>query len=237
MQTYTSFLTTMGLNMVVSTTDPNFLLFIPNCIDDMEQRLYRRLDLLNTVTRDSSSAATTSSRTFNLPVASGTFIVTEQINVITPAGTTDPEAGTRNGLVAASKELLDVLWPSSTGSTVPQYYAPITQNQIIFGPWPDQAYQIEVVGTIRPPALSTSVSTTLLSVYFPDLMIAAAMVYATGYQRNFGAMVDDPKAAISWENHLQELLQSAETEEQRKKLNMAGWSSKQPAPQATPPRT
>jgi hypothetical protein len=235
--TYTQFVTSIANLLVVPTGDAGFVTALPNIIDDAEQRLYRELDLLNTVTRDSSSAASISTRTFNLPTSIGTFVVPEQINIITPVGTSNPELGTRNPLTPISKEALDVLWPSSSGSTVPIYFAPITQTTVIFGPWPDQAYQVEVVGTQRPAALSVSNVTTLLSWYFPELMIAASMVFAAGYQKNYGQGVDDPKMAVTWESHLGELLKSAQTEEQRKKFNQAGWSSKQPSPSATPPRT
>lgn len=220
-------------------SDPNFQAMLPNAIDDAEQRLYRTLDLLNTITRDSSASLTAGNRTFNLPTASGTFVVTEELNVITPSGTTNPELGTRNSLLPASKEFLDATWNSSTGSTVPQYFAMMTQNQVIVGPWPDKAYRMEVVGTIRPAALSSTNVTSLLSVYFPDLFVAASMVFVSGYMKNYGAGpgLDDPRQGISWETHYQALLTSAETEEQRKKFVSQGWSSKEPAPLATPPRT
>lgn len=235
--TYTQFVTDLANNLVVSVTDANYTTALPNIIDDAEQRLYRELDLLNTVTRDATAALNTGTRTFNLPTSNGTFVVTEQINVITPVGTSNPELGTRISLTPMAKECLDFLWPSATGSTVPQYFAMITQNQIVLGPWPDAAYQVEVVGTQRPAPLSASNGATILSTYFPDLMMAASMVYSAGYQQNFGAAVDNPQMAGSWETHLQELLKSAQTEEQRKKFNMAGWSPKQPSPSATPPRT
>lgn len=234
---WNGFQQTMALNMVLSTTDANFQLAIGNIRDDAEQRLYRELDLLNTVFRDTSGALSTNTRNFTLPSSTSTFVVTDNINVITPAGTTNPENGTRNPLTPISRDALDYLWPSVTGSTVPVYFAMITQSQIIVGPWPDQAYQVEVVGTFRPAPLGTTNTTTLLSTFFPDLLVAAGMVYAVGYQRDFSSASDDPRAGVTWETHLQELLKSAQTEEQRKKFNMAGWSSKQPAPQATPPRT
>lgn len=235
--TYTTFINSVANLMPTTATDSSFLSMVPNMIDDMEQRLYRELDLLNAVTTDSSAAFSTSTRAFNLPSSNGTFVVVDAINVITPSGTSSPDAGTRNALTPAAKEMLDFLWPSATGSTVPVYWAPVTQNQIIVGPWPDAAYQVEVIGTIRPAPLSASNLTTILSVNFPDLTIAAAMVFASGYMKNYGMTVDDPRQGVSWEAHLQELLKSAQTEEQRKKFNMAGWSDKQPSPSATPPRT
>lgn len=221
----------------IPVTDPNFQQMLPSAIDDTEQSLYRTLDLLNTITRDSSAALTAGLRTFNLPSSIGTFVVTEQINVITPSSQSNPDLGRRNTLLPASKEYLDTTWNSVNGSTVPQYFAMITQNQIVVGPWPDQSYPVEVVGTIRPQPLSTTNVTTLLSVYFPDLMISRAMEFVTGYMKNYGMTVDDPKQGVSWASHTQMLLQSAQTEEQRKKFASQGWSSKEPAPLATPLRT
>lgn len=235
--TYTTFVSSLANLLVVPTADAGYQAALPNIIDDAEQRLYRQLDLIDTSVRDSSATLTTLTRNFTLPSASGRFVVTDELNVITPVTTTNPELGTRNALVPASEEMLNALWPSVTGSSVPQYYAMVNQDLAIVGPWPDAAYTVETVGTIRPAPLSVSNVTTILSVYFPDIMIAASMVFAAGYQKNYGAGVDDPKMAVTWESHLKTLLDSAETEEARKKFTGPGWSSKEPAPLVTPPRT
>lgn len=235
--TYSTFVTSFANMLVVLTTDSRFVLYLPNSIDYAEQRLYRDLQLINTQVTDSSGTFTTGTRDFTLPTSIGTFVVSERINVITPAGTTNPDLGTRNPLTPASKEVLDFLWPSSTGSTVPQYFAMKTQGAIIVGPYPDAAYTVEVNGTQRPAPLSVSNTTTLLSVYFPDLLLNAAMIFGAGAIKNFGAQSDDPKSSVSWESQYQALLVSAETEEAMKKFTSAGWSSKAPAPLATPPRT
>lgn len=235
--TYATFVTTIANLLPVSASDAGFVAMLPNMIDDAEQRLYRELDLLDTSARDSSAALVAGNRNFTSPVTLGEFIVTDEVNVITPAGTSNPESGTRNQLIPASNEVLNALWPSVAGSTVPQYFAMVTQGMIIVGPWPDASYQVEVVGTQRPLPLSASVTTTILSFHFPDLLVAAGMVFASAYQKNFGAATDDPKMGITWESHLQALLQSAKTEEARKTFTSQGWSSKSPAPLATPPRT
>lgn len=235
--TYSQYVIDLSNLLVVESGNPEFQIVLPNIIDDAELRLYRELDLLNTVVRDSSSTLTISTRTFNLPSSIGTFVVVEDINVISPSTTTNPELGTRNPLLPSSKEMLDYLYPSSTGSTIPQYFAMVSQSAVVLGPWPDAAYTAEVVGTIRPTALSSTNVTTLLSVYFSDLFISASMVFAAGYQKNYGSAVDDPKMAVTWETHYQSLISSAQVEEARKKFTSQGWSSKQPAPLATPPRT
>lgn len=234
---YTSYVSSLANLIPTLTTDANFQTVLPNVIDDAEQRIYRELDFLQTIVADSSSQFTAGQRIFNLPNSIGTFVVTERINVITPATVTTAALGTRNPLVPCSPEMLDFFWPSVNGSTIPQYFGMLTQGTIIVGPWPDQAYTVEVVGTQRPAPLSTSNVTTFLSVNLPDLFLAASMVFVSGYMKNFGAMVDDPKNAVSWESHYQELLKSAGVEEARKKFTSQGWSPKEPAPIATPPRT
>ncbi len=226
--TYTTYVSSLANLLVVPDNDTGFQTVLPNIIDDAELRMYRDLDLLNTVTRDETAALVAGNRNFNLPSTNGTFVVAKEFNVITPAGTA-ADSGTRNSLVPATAEMLDVLYPSVNGSTVPQYFAMLSQSSILVGPWPDAAYTVEVVGTIRPIALSSTNTTTLLSVYFPDLLIAASMVFAAGYQRNFGAAVDDPKMAPTWESHYQSLLAGAMKEEDRKRL------TEHAIPQAIPP--
>ena len=235
--TYTQYVNTIANLMVVPASDAGFNTMLPNMIAFADNRCYRDLDLLNTVVRDSSATLTTGTRTLNLPSSVGTFVVTEEINVITPAGTINPELGKRNSLVRASKEMLDFTWNSSSGSTVPAYFAMISQSTVIVGPWPDQGYQVEVVGTIRPPQLSSSNATTLLTVYFEDLYVAASMEFAAGYMKNYGAAVDDPQQGVTWGMQYTKLLSGAGIEESRKKATQAGWSPMIPAPQATPPRT
>lgn len=234
---YTSYFQALANWLVIPIDDANFVAAFPNLIDNVEQRIYTDLDLLATMVRDSSAALTAGNRNFILPSTIGVFVVVEQMNAITPAGTVNPELGARNPLLPASKEMLDVLYPSATGSSVPVYFAPITQTSFIVGPWPLAAYQMEVVGTQRPAPMSASNGTTFLSLYLPQLLFAAGMVEGSGYQKNFSEAGDQPQSAISWEGRYQSLLKSSYTEEMRKKFGSEGWSSKQPDPIATPPRT
>ena len=234
--TYNTFVSTLSNMVVWPSTDARFVSVLPSIIDDSEQRIYRDLDLLNTRFTDSSSTFTLNTRQFTLPTANVTFLVVETINVITPSSQTNPQLGTRNPLVPASRQVLDYLWPSAPGSSVPQYFAMHTQNVILVGPYPDAAYTVEVAGTYRPAPLSASNTTTLLSQYLPDLFFTAACMFANAAMKNFGIAADDPKSAITFESHYQELLKSAQVEEARKKFTAEGWSSKQPTPLATPPR-
>lgn len=63
-----------------------------------------------------------------------------------------------------------------------------------------------------------------IHVHTADLFVAAAMVFMSGYQKNFGAQADDPKMAMSWETQYQALLRGAMDEEARKKGEGAGYN-------------
>lgn len=232
---YDGYVASLANMLVIPAGDPNYLAAIPNVIDDAEQRLYRELDPLNTIIRDSSATLTANSRTFNLPTDLGRFVVTESMNVFTPSGTTT----NRNQLVPVSREWLDAVWgneAATSSPSVPEYYAMITDQQIIVGPPPDAPYTMEVIGTIRPTPLSAANPTTYLTLYLPDLFLAESLIFGYGYMKDFGAMGDDPQGSATWTKHYADLWQSANTEEMRKRYASQAWTSKQPAPIATPPR-
>jgi hypothetical protein len=237
---YNTYVDNLANFLVISSTDVNYQNALPNIIDDAEQRIYRELDLfhtlgftLTTTALSNPYVATPSTMTDANSLTGGRTVVVERVGIYTPVGTFDVV----NHLMPMSFEALSFLYPSSIGSGLPQFWAPFSQDAIYLGPWPDAVYDIEFDATFRPTELSASNVTTVLTAYFPDLFMAASLVMSAGYMKNFGSMADDPKAAMSWEQHYQTLMQSAQTEEARKKLTSQGWSPKQPAPLATPPRT
>lgn len=229
---YSTYVTDLANLLVVPTNDSAFLTVLPNIIDDAEQRIYRELDLLSTIVRDTSGTLTANSRNFTFPQH---MIVLESLNLFTPVATTF----NRWPLVPTTREWMDVVWgneASASTPSIPQNYAMITDQTIIVGPAPDQPYIMEVIGTIRPAPLSATNTSTYLTNYLPDLFMAASMVFGAGYQQNFSSMSDNPAQSMSWESHYQSLFKSANTEEMRKRYNSQTWSPKQPAPLATPPR-
>lgn len=230
---YSQYVIDLANLLVVPSNDPNFLVVLPNIIDDAEQRIYRELDLLATIVKDSTGTLTANTRNFTFPQH---FVVCEQINVYTPVGTTT----NRSQLIPVSREWLDAVYPNSASTTtpsVPQYYAMITDQMVDVGPPPDTTYTVQVVGTIRPTPLSATNTTTYLTLYLPDLFMAASLSFASGYLQNYGAMVDNPQQAMSWETHYTTLKASADVEEARKKYQSFSWSPKQPISITTPPRS
>lgn len=230
-----SYLTQVSTLAVVPPTDTNFLAILPAMITYAENRIYRDLDFLATVSSNTSYAATVGTRAVNVPAS--LFVTLQQVNVITPATATNPDLGTRNPLLPVTLEYLNAVWPSATGAAVPQWFAMFNQNTLLLGPFPDATYTLELIGTIRPDSLSYTNQTTFISLYLPDLMLMASMVYISAYQRNFsGAASNDPNMPVTYEAQYQTLLKGATVEEARKKFQSSAWTSQSPAVVASPGR-
>lgn len=228
---YTTYVATLANLTAYDPTDPDFVQILPTIIAYAENRIYREADFLATVIRDNSATLTANSRNFTLPSSVGTFDVVRQINVITPQGETVNSGGTRHPLTGVSTEVLDMLWPSETAPStpsIPEYFSMLTDEAVMVGAAPDAAYGVEVVGTVVPTPLSASNPTTYLTLYLWDLFIAASMVFASGWMKNFGSQADDPKAAMSWESQYQTLFKSADLVDSRQRFAASSWTSAQP---------
>lgn len=232
--TYATYKTSLATLSVVPETDANWLSILPDAIDYAELRIYRDLDLLSTVSTNNSFA--TAANVSRVQLTQGTFVTLQNVNVITPSGTSNPDLGTRVPLLPVSKEYIQYAWPSATNAGVPSYFAMIDERTFSLGPWPDAAYTLEIIGTVRPAALSQSNTTTFISQYLPDLFLMASMIFISGYQRNFGRQSDDPQMSQSYESQYMALLKGATVEEWRKKFAASGWTSMSPSPVATPGR-
>lgn len=222
--TYSTYVAQIANLMATSSSTTEFQTMLPGAIDYAEQRIYRELDLLSTIVRDSSASLTATDRNFTLPTSAGRFVTVQGINVVTPVGVA-PDSGTRNQLLPMSREYLESVWQSGSGADIPQFFAMIDDQHLILGPWPNNSYVVEVIGTIRPTPLSSTNTTTFLTNYLPDILIAATMIFTSAYMRNFGAQSDSPQMAQSWESQYQTLMKSAVAEELRRKFSGLGWTS------------
>jgi len=227
---YESYILRLTSFIVKEPSDLDYSVVIPATIDAAEQRVYRELDLLSTVVRDSSTSTVSGNRNFALPTSLGKFVTVQGINVVTPASTS-ANSGTRNPVLPVDRSYLDSVYNSSSGATTPKNFAMIDQDNIIFGPWPNAAYVVEVIGTIRPTPLSATNTTTFLTNYLPDVFLAASMIYFSRSVLEYnGATMNAPEW---WETNYQNAKMSANAEELRKKFAGPGWTSLSSI--ATPP--
>lgn len=217
---YDIFVATIANLTALDATSPEFVQILPQAITYAEDRIYRSLDMLDTVYVNTASNLTPNNRNFTLPAApNGVFLVINGINLFYGTG---PQ---RQQLQPVAKSFLDAVYGSPTGATLPQYFAMVTQDLIVLGPYPDNAYNVEVIGVFQPSPLTATNPETLLTRLLPDLFIAAAMVFISGYMRDFGSQADNPQQAQSWENQYNLLFQSAMQLELRKKFSGIGWTS------------
>jgi hypothetical protein len=243
--TYTTYTEALSTLTVISSTDTEFVAILPSVIDYAEGRIYRELTMLVEDVADSSGSTVALTRGVNIPTAIGRFQVVTGVNVITPASTA-PDSGTRNPCTPVSRAYLDRAWPSTTGATVPTDFCYASQASaigtsgqpdILFGPWPDTTYRVEVVGKVIPTPLSASNPTTFLSLYLPDLFLMASQLYMVGpYMKNIGMASDDPKSTVHLEAQYQALLKSAGDWEARKRFASGSWTSAPIEPMALPQR-
>jgi hypothetical protein len=212
------------------------------------------LDFMATRAIDLSESTTGATRAVAIP---SQFIIVEGANLITPSGALPSQPGaTRIPLIRADKPWLDLIWPNET-QVMPVdelnnfYYAIYSMQQpvqsegsadepaalpstIIIAPTPDNIYKVEFSGTTRITPLSSTNATNFLSLYLPDMYVAAAMISACGYQRDFGAQSSNPQMAMSWAALYEDLKKSASVESLRQKALISGYSSLPPMPMMGP---
>jgi len=132
---------------------------------------------------------------------------------------------------------------------VPTAGQSMNPSQIYIGPAPDGGYTTLFYGTFRPLPFykvagfdpskynesqqfaQTPTAITFLSTWFPDLYLAASLVFGSGYQKNFGSQSDNPQQAMSWTQDLERLIAVAGSEEYRKRATAWDWGSR-PMPDA-----
>ncbi len=243
----TSYITQISTMAVVEPTNSDFLNILPQMITYAENRIYRDLDFVFTSVSNTSFTLPVGTRSITVPAGTnfaagapyggGVLVVPEQINLLTPAGSTNPDNAIRVPLMPVTKEFLDAVFGASSSVSQPKYFAVFDDYTFLVGPYSDATYTVEIVGTFRPVSMSSSNKTTFISLYLPDLFIMASMIYIAAYQRNFSSAAgNDPQMPVTYETQYQTLLRGAMSEENRKKFEAAGWTSQSASATATPSR-
>ena len=216
----------------------DFVTLFPQATSYAEGLIYRDLVPLNERAQNTSLTTTAASRTLSLTPTSQLVLSVEGFSIIYPATTTNPALGTRYPFGATSLDVIDIIWPQESVTMDPsqadwigRYWAMRDDKTIVFSPTLNGAYTVELTGNFAPVPISASNPTTYLSIVYPELLQAACMVFLTGaLLRNYGSQSDDPKMALSWKGQYQDLLSSAVSEDQRRRMQGKGWSQAVPAP-------
>ena len=215
---YATFVSTIETMAVINpSTDSEFVSMIPRMIEAAELRCYRDVDFMITrkYAQSTFQAIGTVGAAAQLLAAPTDMVIPRTLAYFTPVGTTTTRAFLER---RQENYLQDYNATPGTGGA-PKFWAMTTFGTLIIAPTPDQAYTTELAYTYRPAPLSATNTTTWLATWCPDLMLYAALVFISGYQKNFGAAVDDPKMAVTWEGQYQQALRTSVTEEERRKAS------------------
>ena len=219
---------------------------VPMMLNYSELRIQRDLDLLPSQT---SNQYTLNAGTNILSLPIDDFLTVQTFRWVQISNGTVVNSGT---CTPVSKEFLQNVYGGIATSGPPQYYAMVgddfgdgadTFNNVMFGPYANYPYTIEVTGTIRIPSLYqyasmgvADTSYTYISAYYPDMLVMASMVYISAFQRNFSATSDSQEMGATYEKQYQALRLGAIAEENRKKGEGSGWSAYSTPVSATPTR-
>lgn len=226
----------------LNNTDTNFATILPTAMDYAERRLWRDFAFLFT----EIPVTTTLTANSGEVIAPASVIIIHAANVITPVAVT-PSAGTRHPLERVSIAFLNMMWPTQntpSAAGLPTKYALMGREtssdvrgsiQIRVAPAPDAAYPLEVIGQVRPAALTSDNVMTFFSGNTPDLFIAACMVFISGYQRKWGAQDADSPMGMSWEKQYKTLKDGLDMVSMRQRAQSADWTAKQPSNVANTP--
>lgn len=220
--TYQEWLAAVGNLTEENVEDVEFLDVVPRAIEYGELRIYREFDFLNSRTANTAVATASGTRAITIP---STIVVVEAINLISPAGTTNPELGTRIPIDRVSLEYLNFVYPTAATTGVPSVYALQSDTACRLGPTPNGAYTCEIIGTQRPTPLSATVTETFISLNVPDLFLAATMIFFKNYQ-------EEPEGAAVYEAEYQKLKMGVALVDLRRKAESASWQPFSPAPLA-----
>ena len=164
---YADYLNQISTLAVVPTTDPNFLIILPQAINYAQLRMQRDIDFLSTQVYDSTSYATTAyNNLLSIPTAAFITLQTIQVN----------KNGVLLPLVPVAKEYIQNVFNSSASAGVPSLFAVYggdsattgtTTQYVLLGPYPDGAYPLTFTGTVHAsplgylPPISTMTATGL----------------------------------------------------------------------------
>lgn len=203
------------------TNAPDFANSLPDFIAGAEMRIYKAMPWLGTRTQDSSTQFVAGVRA--LPLAgTNPIIICEGVAAITPVNTA-PQDGFAWDFEKATLDFIDIAWPQQNlsmapGSAPSRYWAYYDDQTIVIAPSMDAAYTAQISGIFQPTPLSaTAYPDSYLTNKYPALFKAASMIEIAGFMRDYGAQMDDPQMALSWEREAQSLLQVAIVEEYRRR--------------------
>lgn len=200
-----------------NTVPPDFAALYPRAISYAEGRICQEVPFLANRSQNATLSTAAGSGQLDLSTLTPPIVVQESFSLVTPAGSW--------AFDKATLDFVNLFWPNPAVTMDPgkadnigRYWALLNDRTVVIVPTPDAAYQAVSTGLFQPTPLSAMTPSTYLSTTYPDLLVAACMLWLEGtLRRNFGAASDDPKAAMSWAGQYETLKASCAFEEARRR--------------------
>lgn len=219
---------------------------VPQMLNYAELRIQRDLDLLSS---QSSNTYTLTAGNNVFPIPVDDFFTVQTLEIVQSSG---GNVVNSTPLTPVSKEFIQNCYGGLGAAGTPQYFAMYGDNfggsqdtftNVLLGPPPNYPYSLRVTGTCRMPSLYqyamaglADTNYTYVSVYLPDMLIMASMIYITMFQRNFSAVSDSTDMGATYEKQYQALRLGAIPEENRRKQQGSSWTAYSTPVAATPTR-
>jgi hypothetical protein len=239
---WSDLVSTLAVYAQQEQADASFTAATPYFVQAAENRIYRDLDISAVSGVNYSLFAIPQSSIQDLSNMTGQTVLGTAVAYPYPVVVESLAARVLNRWIPyqlTSRDWLDYVWPDLTLTAAPvpglAYYTVVDPVTVLLAPVPDQPYPLRIAGTWRPAPMSAGNPSTYLGTEYADLLFSAVMVEVNGYQRSFGAMADDPRAAISWEKRYSDNLATVRREEFLRQGLGVGFSPYAPAPMAGPP--
>lgn len=164
------------VNDIIGATENDgseFVAYIPQMVNRVEERLTKALDDYGLVTA-TSITLTSDTNTFTLP--DNTRVI-KNIHI--------KESGSKIGLLQRTDEFINDYWPVSASTGTPKYYARKTNTNIVFAPTASTTYSGELVYVVKPSALTSTNQNNYYSDFCYDALFYGCMIEATNFMKNF----------------------------------------------------
>jgi hypothetical protein len=212
MTTYAALTARVKAEATISANDTAFDATWNAMLLDAEIRIFRDLDPLVGRKFQMTTFPSVVAIRSRLLVPPGCIIMRSLV-YFTPVGSTTK----RNAIKRRDEDFCNDYWPDRSLTGPPKFFCELAHNQVLVVPTANDVFKVQMAFTHRPTSLSSETGGTYISQTYPDLLFFAAMVEVAGFKKNYGAMADDPKQALTWDERYKMALAAAVLEEARRK--------------------
>lgn len=153
------------------TTEQSFVDNIPNFVNIAEERIYNTVQL-PAIRRNVLSTTIAGLKYLQLP---SDYLATFSLAVV-------DTTGAQQFLIDKDVNFIREAYPNPNSQGIPKYFAQFDEDTIIFGPTPDQVYQVELHEYYYPESIVTA-GTSWVGDNFESVLLYGSLREAAVYQK------------------------------------------------------